>query len=177
MPRRNVELKARDADPERSAAVCRELGAEESGVLVQRDTYFRVPRGRLKLREEVGAEAHLVSYLRPDRLGPRESRYRLVPVEQPDGLKAALSDSLGVVAVVAKSRRLFLWENVRIHLDRVDGLGDFIELEAAAPPDSDLSREEGQVRDLRTRLGMDGDLIGVSYCDLVLGSAPSRSSS
>ena len=114
-PRRNLELKARDHDPARSAVVCRELGAVESGVLAQRDTYFRAPRGRLKLREEEGAKAHLVSYLRPDRPGSRESRYRLVPVE---------------------------------------------------------------VRNLRTRLGIeDGDLISASYCDLVPGSAPSRSSS
>lgn len=147
-------------------------------MLVQRDTYFGATHGRLKLREEEGAVAQLVSYLRPDRPGSRESRYRLVPVERPDELKAALSDSLGVVAVVAKRRRLFLWENVRIHLDRVEGLGDFIELEAVASPDSDLSREEKQVRDLRALLGIgDGDLLGVSYCDLVLGSAPSRSSS
>lgn len=162
----------------RSAAACHELGAAASGVLTQQDTYFGARRGRLKLREEEGAEARLVSYLRPDRLGSRESRYRIVSVDRVDELKAALSDSLGVVAVVVKRRRLFLWENVRIHLDRVDGLGDFIELEAVAPADSDLSREEGQVRSLRTRLGIeDDDLIGASYCDLVPGSAPSRSSS
>lgn len=158
-------------------AACRELGAVESGVLVQRDTYFAAPRGRLKLREEECGKTHLVSYLRPDHPGSRESRYRLVPVERPDELKVALTDSLGIVAVVTKRRRLFLWENVRIHLDRVDDLGDFIELEAVAPPDSDLSREEEQVRSLRTKLGVeDSDLISVSYCDLALGSAPSRSS-
>jgi len=157
---------------------CRELGAEDGGVLVQRDTYFGASRSRLKLREEENAAPYLVSYLRPDRVGSRESRYRIVPVERPAELKAALSDSLGVVAVVTKRRRLFLWENVRIHLDRVEDLGDFIELEAVAAPGSDLAREEEQVRVLRTGLGIDdSDLIGESYCDFLLGSAPSRSSS
>jgi adenylate cyclase class IV len=95
-PRRNLELKARDRDPARSLRVCRELGAEDKGTLVQRDTYFEVPRGRLKLREEPDAAATLIAYERPD-------------------------------LVVGKVRRLFIHEGVRIHLDRVDDLGDFIE--------------------------------------------------
>jgi adenylate cyclase, class 2 len=161
-----------DPDPERSAAACRELGAEDGGVLVQRDTYFDASRGRLKLREEENAVPHLVSYLRPNHVGSRESRYRIVPVERLNELKAALSDSLGVVAVVAKHRRLFLWENVRIHLDRVEDLGNFIELEAVAPPDSDLSQEERRVWKLQAELGIrQGDLIALSYCDLSLLAA------
>jgi predicted adenylyl cyclase CyaB len=145
------------------------LGAEAHGVLSQRDTYFRVPRGRLKLREEEGAAAHLIAYERPDLVGQRESRYRIVDVEQPDELVAALSSVLGVRVVIAKERRLFLWEGVRIHLDKVDGLGDFIEFEAVAPAGSDLSREEVQVKTLRQALEIDdADVIGVSYSDLAL---------
>lgn len=138
-------------------------------MLSQRDTYFRVPRGRLKLREEEGAAAHLIAYERPDLVGQRESRYRIVDVEQPDELVAALSSVLGVRVVIAKERRLFLWEGVRIHLDKVDGLGDFIEFEAVAPAGSDLSREEVQVKTLRQALEIDdADVIGVSYSDLAL---------
>jgi adenylate cyclase class 2 len=72
--------------------------------------------------------------------------------------------------VVAKERRLFLWEgNVRIHLDAVEGLGSFIEFEAVASAGSDLAHEEGQVKRLRQAFGAgDADLIGVSYCDLAL---------
>jgi predicted adenylyl cyclase CyaB len=145
------------------------LGAEAGGMLSQRDTYFHVPRGRLKLREEEGAAAHLIAYERPDLAGQRESRYRIVDVEQPDELVAALSSVLGVKVVIAKERRLFLWKGVRIHLDKVDGLGDFIELEAVAPADSNLSHEEMQVKTLRQALEIDdADVIGVSYCDLAL---------
>jgi tRNA pseudouridine38-40 synthase len=89
-PRRNVELKALDPDPERSLAVCRELGAEDRGVLVQRDTYFRARTGRLKLREEQPGGATLVQYARPDADEARLSAYRLVPVSDPGELRAAL---------------------------------------------------------------------------------------
>lgn len=138
-------------------------------MLTQRDTYFHAPRGRLKLREEEGAGPHLITYERPDLAGQRESRYRIVNVEQSDELVAALASVLGVKVVIAKERRLFLWEGVRIHLDKVDGLGDFIEFEAVAPVGSDLSHEEAQVNTLRKAFAIDdADVIGVSYSDLAL---------
>src|SRR5206468_6685546 len=125
-PRRNVELKATDPDPERSLKVVQGLGADDRGVLHQRDTYFRVPSGRLKLREEEPGGASLVQYDRVDDASARESRYRVVPVDDASGLCAALESSLGVLAVVEKERHLLLWQNVRIHLDRVRDLGDFL---------------------------------------------------
>ena len=78
-------------------------------MLIQRDTYFNVAQGRLKLREERGATPHLIAYERPDLVGSRESRYRIVEVGQEDELKAALSSVLGVKVVIAKERRLFFW--------------------------------------------------------------------
>jgi homotetrameric cytidine deaminase len=170
-PRRNVELKALDPDPERSLAVCLRLGAEDHGVIVQRDTYFRARRGRLKLREEAPGGAVLVQYERPDAAEARESRYRLVPVEDPDGLRVALDAALGTLVVVAKERRLFLWRDVRIHLDRVEGLGAFVELEAVAPPDSDLSAEREEVAELSERLGIGPErILTDSYSDRLLGA-------
>ena len=141
-------------------------------MLVQRDTYFNVARGRLKLREENGATPHLIAYERPDLSGQRESRYRIIEVQDAEELKAALADTLGVKVVVAKERRLFLWEgNVRIHLDAVEGMGDFIEFEAVASADSDLTREETQARRLREAFEIDdADVIGESYCDLALAA-------
>jgi adenylate cyclase class 2 len=170
-PRRNIELKVTDRDPSGSLAMCRTLAAEDRGVLVQRDTYFAVARGRLKLREEDGSVPHLISYERPDVSTERESRYRIVEVVDVEGLKAALAGTVGVTAVVAKRRRLFVWEgNVRIHLDAVEGLGDFIDFEAAAEADSDLTRERDQVQRLREAFGVDAaDVIGGSYCDLMDG--------
>jgi adenylate cyclase class IV len=74
-PHRNIELKARDPDPRRSLAVCAELGAKDYGELWQRDTYFVVPQGRLKLREQRPGSTHLIQYDRTDRPQQRESRY------------------------------------------------------------------------------------------------------
>lgn len=176
--RRNIELKARDPDPDRSSLVCESLGAKKRPDLVQRDTYFHVPNGRLKLREEPGGVAHLIGYERPNRTEERESRYRIIETENPTELKAALTDALGVVAIVAKQRRLFLWEGARIHLDRVEMLGDFIEFEAIAPPDSNLSSEESQIRGLRNAFSIaEADLIDVSYCDLALAGRSVEESS
>src|SRR3954447_1137675 len=127
-PRRNIELKAFDPDPERSLAAALGLGARDKGVIRQRDTYFRVMSGRLKLREEEPGGASLVQYSRADAASARESRYRVVPVEDAAGLCAALETSLGVLAVVEKERHLLLWQNVRIHLDRVHNRGTFREL-------------------------------------------------
>jgi homotetrameric cytidine deaminase len=168
-PRRNIELKALDPDPARSLAVCRELGAEDRGVLRQRDTYFRARSGRLKLREEEPGGAVLIQYDRPDAAAARESRYRLTRVEDPDELRASLDAALGTLVVVDKERHLLLWDGVRIHLDTVQGLGSFVELEGVAPPDSDLEPERRKVVYLQRELGID-EVLTDSYSDRLLGA-------
>lgn len=152
-------------------AVCTSLAAEARGVLVQRDTYFEVPSGRLKLREESAGAPHLISYQRADESGQRESRYRIVKVDQAKEMIAALENSLGVEVVVEKKRQLFLWRGVRIHLDLVEALGNFIEFEAIVPAGSDLSQEQQKVEVLRGEFGLaDVDLVAGSYGDLLLAS-------
>jgi homotetrameric cytidine deaminase len=170
-PRRNVELKARDPRPERSLERARALGAEDRGELRQRDTYFAAPRGRLKLREQEPGGAELIAYERAESPRARESRYRIAPVSDPVALREALDAALGTVTVVDKRRRLLLWEGVRIHLDRVEGLGAFVELEGVAGPESDLGPEAARVERLRAELGIDDTAIeAASYADL-LGAA------
>src|SRR4051794_17403094 len=170
-PRRNIELKASDPDPERSLAVVLGLGARDRGLLRQRDTYFRVTTGRLKLREEDPGGAVLIQYDRVDADEARESRYRLIPVEEAGTLKAALESSLGVLAVVEKERHLLLWQNVRIHLDRVKDLGDFVELEGVATADSDLAQELDSVTRLTEALEIPPErILRNSYSDQVVGS-------
>jgi homotetrameric cytidine deaminase len=173
-PRRNVELKARDPDPGRSLERCVALGAEDRGELRQRDTYFAAPRGRLKLREQEPGGAELIAYERADAAQARESRYRIAPVGEPEALRAALDAALGTVVVVDKRRRLLVWEGVRIHLDSVDGLGAFVELEGVAPAESDLAPEAQLVARLRGELDIGDEAIeAASYSDL-LRSADTR---
>jgi adenylate cyclase, class 2 len=166
-----VELKARDPDPKRSLAVCRSLGAEECGALEQRDTYFQVPHGRLKLRED-GTTAQLIAYERADLAAQRESGYRIVAIADAEELRTALAGALGLGATVSKRRRLFLWEGVRIHLDRVRGLGDFVELEAVIGAGAlDPGNASRRVEELRQAFGIGDDrLIGESYCDLAMAT-------
>lgn len=126
-----------------------------------------MPRGRLKLREEPDA-ATLISYERPDLAGDKESRYRLVEVPDPTALRDALAAALGITVVVSKSRRLFLHEGVRVHLDRVDDLGDFVEFEAVAAEGEDPARFTDLLASLRKSLGIrDEDLLRGSYSDLL----------
>ena len=171
-PRRNIELKALDPDPDRTLERALATGAEDRGTLAQRDTYFRVATGRLKLREEDPGEPHLIAYQRPDEAAVRVSDFRVVPVPDAAGLVAAMEATAGVDVVVAKRRRLLLWETVRIHLDEVRGLGSFVELEAVAAPGSDLRREREQVAHLRAALDIrDAALREGSYSDALMTSA------
>jgi homotetrameric cytidine deaminase len=169
-PRRNVELKARDADPGATLQRALALGASDEGILRQRDTYFGRARGRLKLREQEGGRApiaQLIAYQRPDAAQLRTSAYRLADVADPGALREALDAALGTLVVVDKRRHLLLYENVRIHLDDVEDLGRFVELEGVAPPDSDLEPERALVERLRAQLDL-GDPVPVSYSDLLL---------
>ncbi|MGZ4185488.1 MAG: class IV adenylate cyclase, partial [Solirubrobacteraceae bacterium] len=164
----NVELKARDPDPQATLARCLALGAVEAGVLAQVDTYFEGRRGRLKLRVEQDAAA-LIAYGRPDSAQASESTYVLAPVGDPDTLAEALEAALGTTVVVTKQRRLLLWESVRIHLDEVEGLGSFVEFEAVLPDAGDLEAARGKVAHLLDALQIADDaLVSVGYSDLLL---------
>jgi predicted adenylyl cyclase CyaB len=147
--RRNIELKAIDAEPGRSMSVCQEIGADDHGIIWQRDTYFHVNHGGLKMREESPGSPHLIQFERDDQPQQRKSSYRITLVQDADEMRAALTAALGVRGVVEKRRHLFLWQRVRIHLDEVEGLGHFIELEAVAQADSDLTREHQLIVELR----------------------------
>jgi homotetrameric cytidine deaminase len=167
--RRNVELKARDPDPAATLSRALALGASDHGVLRQRDTYFSRARARLKLREQLDppAGAQLIAYDRPDSDDARRSDYRLADVGDAAALRDALDAALGTLVVVDKRRHLLLYENVRIHLDDVEGLGAFVELEGVAAADSDLTRERELVSRLRAKFGV-GDALAASYSDLLL---------
>jgi homotetrameric cytidine deaminase len=165
----NVEIKARDTDPGSTASRCEALGAVDRGVLSQRDTYFAGRHGRLKLRVQDGGAAELIAYRRPDAAEPEESAFIRAAAADPEALREALAAALGETVVVVKRRRLFEWENVRIHLDDVEGLGSFIELEALVGPGlntPEAAREK--VARLRAELAIADDaLVAVGYADLL----------
>jgi adenylate cyclase class 2 len=153
--------------------VCRALGAQEEGMIWQRDTYFDVRSGGLKLREEDPGSPHLIQFERANEPQQCESRYRIIQVSDAPVLLAALSAAVGLTGVVTKRRHLFLWRDVRIHLDEVENLGSFIELEAVATPDSDLSHEHALIAQLRSAFAItDERLIPVGYAEQLDPTAP-----
>lgn len=161
----NLELKARCPDLAASRRVAKRLATEYVGRDAQVDTYFATRAGRLKLRESSLSGGQLIPYLRPDRPDARRSDYRVIPVPDPEGTRCLLETILGVHRVVRKEREIFLAGNVRIHLDRVEGLGDFVELEAVfdGSPEAEAG-EHGKVARLARALGVrDADRVAVSY--------------
>jgi len=170
-PGLNVELKARDPNPRRSLSRCREIGAEDGGVLIQHDTYFRAVAARLKLREQEGIAPHLIAYDRPDFRGRRQSRYEVTDVERPEELRTVLAAALGIRVEVAKRRRLFRWDGVRIHLDNVDGLGAFIEFEAIVSAPEEFSYRHRQVDELKKAFEIrEADIVAIGYGELLLAA-------
>jgi predicted adenylyl cyclase CyaB len=166
----NIEIKARArnfTDLRRRAETLSDTPVE---VIPQEDTFFHAPKGRLKLRQLAPGRGQLVYYERPDQDGPKRSNYHIFETSDPTGLKTTLSLALGVRGVVRKTRYLYLVGQTRVHLDEVEGLGEFMELEVVLHPgQSDL---EGQAiaRDLMTRLGVrEEDLLEGAYMDLLEG--------
>ena len=170
----NLEIKARCADLAAARERARSVASEWIGVDHQVDTYFQTRAGRLKLRESSLSGGQLVPYLRPDREGPKRSDYQVIPVSDPDGLKALLTELLGVHRIVTKDREIALYENVRIHLDTVEGLGTFIEFEAVFEEGAgDEAEQQRKVAYLRDVLGVrDQDLIANSYEGLLADDSP-----
>jgi predicted adenylyl cyclase CyaB len=167
---RNVEIKARVTDPDeirRKAAI---LAGAAITVMEQEDTYFTCSRGRLKLREIPERPGELIYYVRPDKADPSESSYERAEVADTQALKRALAAALGVRGVVRKSRTLYLVGRTRIHLDRVEGLGLFVELEVVLDDGDGVEEGVREALDLVVRLGIpEGDLLEGSYIDFLDG--------
>lgn len=164
----NIEIKARAADPARKRELAERLAQTPPSVLQQCDTFFPCANGRLKLRELSATEGELIFYRRPNTFGPRQSDYSIHPTKSPASLRALLTAALGIGTVVIKTRLLYLVGQTRIHLDSVDGLGWFVELEVVLAPGQ--SAEEGSrvARELMSALEIDqADLIDRAYGDLL----------
>lgn len=173
-PRRNIEIKVRLRDRPRVERALRELGGRDAGIETQHDIFYRVASGRLKLRQSSRDGATLIQYERSDAARVRDSNYRLVAIPEPDGLRAALDSALGRLGEVHKQRHLWWIDNVRIHLDAVEGLGAFLELEAIVDAEHPDAACLERVEALLTRFGITAqDRAATAYVDLLAGD-PAR---
>ncbi len=164
----NIEIKARCGNPELVRTVLRERGARFAGTDEQRDTYFRVGEGRLKLRQGK-IENALIYYRRPDLSGPKESDVTLCPVTSGDELRALLTSALGVLVTVEKRREIYYVENVKFHIDEVSRLGGFVEIEACGEHGAERAGLLTQCREyMRLFQIRDEDLVERSYSDLLM---------
>jgi adenylate cyclase, class 2 len=166
-PLRNVELKARIQAWDRVRSLAAQLATERLPDQHQIDTYFVCLHGRLKLREIDSQRAELIWYERPDQVEPKACCYCRIPVDDPAAMKHALQAALGIRVVVEKHREIYLFHNVRIHLDQVTGLGTFLEFEAVLGPEATEDEGRRQVEQLQARFGIaPADLLTGSYADL-----------
>ncbi len=167
---RNIEIKARAENLGALEERVKALGGTGPAMIRQEDTFFRSRRGRLKLRKLSDTEGELIYYERPDTALPVESGYALVSTTRPDALLDVLTRSVGAIGVVRKQRALYLIGQTRVHLDRVEGLGDFVELEVVLRPDQDAGEGVRIARELMEKLAIAGEsLVEKAYIDLLTG--------
>ncbi|CAG9169708.1 class IV adenylate cyclase [Cupriavidus pampae] len=165
---RNIEIKARIDSVEVVAPRAAALAQHAPERIEQDDTFFPCAQGRLKLRAFDASRGELIFYARPDQTGPKESFYILSPTASPDTLRAALSAAHGEGGRVRKVRTLFLVGRTRVHLDRVEGLGDFLELEVVLADDEPAEAGVAEAHALMDALGVErARLIDGAYVDLL----------
>jgi len=173
---RNLEakFKLRDLSAARISAArisAEAIGFTVRGILTQRDTFFAVNQGKLKLREQADG-AWLIHYRREDAGGLELSDYEIVEIANPDVARRMLSAAIGVLAEVRKQRTLLMRANIRLHLDQVDGLGEFGEIEAVLGENDEAKSYRTAVAEILSALEVSGgDLIGVSYFELLRSTA------
>jgi adenylate cyclase class 2 len=169
--KRNIELKASYPDLDAARRIAEEVGATLHTWERQRDTYFRCESGRLKIRQrwtEHGECSEMIGYHRGDAERPRASDYSVVPVPDGEAMRGLLAVALGVAVQVDKRRTVYLYENVRIHLDDVDNLGTFIEFEAVLDGSCSEEQAHEKLKQLIEAFRISGDrIVPVSYCDLL----------
>jgi predicted adenylyl cyclase CyaB len=164
----NVEIKARCADPANIRNYILSNGGVFKGTDHQRDTYFNVPHGRLKLRDG-HIENALIHYTRSDQKSPKASSVLLYKPQEGHILLQLLERSLGILAIVDKIREIYFIGNVKFHIDSVKGLGDFMEIEAI-DTDGSFSMPELQQQCshyLAAFAIREEDLVTGSYSDMI----------
>ena len=168
---RNIEIKAHATDLSALEHRAAALASEGPVEIFQDDTFFQCANGRLKLRKFAPDHGELIFYQRSDVAGPKASFYRRASTCEPDTLCQTLALAYGVVGRVIKRRTLYMVGRTRVHLDRVKGLGEFVELEVVLDDLEELADGEKEARTLMTQLAIQpADLLQGAYVDL-LGNA------
>ena len=168
MPR-NIELKARIDSVEAVMPVAQALADGPPQAIAQDDSFFVCAQGRLKLRDFGDGTGELIHYERADTAGPKLSDYVRVPTSEPAALREALARAQGVLGRVRKTRWLLLAGQTRIHLDRLDGLGDFVELEVVLRDDQSEAEGVAIADALLQALGVSPtQRLAGAYLDLLL---------
>lgn len=165
---RNIEIKAAvgDAAALRERVVAIATGGPQT--IEQHDTFFACSNGRLKLRRFTDTSGELIFYRRDDTRGPAVCRYERSRTADPSGLSFVLAAAFGVRGEVVKTRTLYLAGRSRIHLDRVGGLGDYMELEVVLGEHESLAVGEHEAEQLIAALGIrQSDLEDSAYIDLI----------
>jgi adenylate cyclase class IV len=164
----NIEIKARARDFPGLRRRAEALSGGPPQTIQQVDTFFFTDRGRLKLRELGPGRAQLVFYTRPDASGPKRSDYHIFETTEPGSLKVALRLALGVRGVVRKTRSLYLIGQTRLHLDDVEGLGQFLELEVVLSEGQADADGQAVAEKLLQELGVPRqDLLEGAYMDML----------
>jgi adenylate cyclase class IV len=165
---RNVEVKARVSSIEALLPKVSVLARHGPELIAQDDTFFACSTGRLKLRVFADGQAELIAYARPDTAGPKTSDYCITPVADPDALRASLARALGVAGRVIKQRTLFLVGRTRVHLDRVEGLGEWLELEVVLREGEHAEQGVAEAQALLASLQVEAtQLVSGAYVDLL----------
>ncbi|WP_445368765.1 class IV adenylate cyclase [Methylomonas sp. BW4-1] len=165
---RNIEIKARIESVEVILPLAAVIADEGPIEIFQDDTFFLCSNGRLKLRAFSEHDGQLIFYQRPDSLGPKESFYVISPTGSPDTLRQSLTLAYGESGRVRKHRTLFMVGRTRVHLDKVEGLGDFLELEVVLTENELNETGVAIAHELLERLGIsDHQLIEEAYVDLL----------
>ena len=165
---RNVEIKARIESVEALMPRAAALADQGPIEIVQDDTFFTCSSGRLKLRAFSATDGQLIFYRRPDQAGPKESFFLISPTSSPETLREALTFAYGQAGRVRKRRTLYLAGRTRIHLDSVENLGDFLELEIVMADGEAAEAGVAVAHDLLAKLGIaPGQLVERAYVDLL----------
>ena len=171
MPR-NIEIKARIDRVESLLTRAQAVAGSAPEIIHQDDTFFRVPNGRLKLREFADGSAELIHYHRPDHGEAKASDYVRVAVPDASALREALARGCGLLGRVRKERLLLLVSEggfqTRVHIDRVENLGDFMELEVVLQDGQSDAQGAAEAERLMDALGLRAaPRLGGSYLDLL----------